>query len=173
MMAYLEPFCAWFQHEEASNRLEMLVTMVQMLSPFEIRFVGACVEELARKDYYYLRGSEESSNKDQTIQQFADLTDAGCRRSLIIALSLLRSGNYSTAAVVYQILQNLNSTFHQLPQTKETFEEITLLLVMAKHHPAFRFEQKQTLAELLERIVDFVAPMQSVSSIFIFKLLLF
>lgn len=160
-MTYLANFCDWFQRQQAASRLEMLVTLLQMLHPLELRFVGACVEELARKDYYCLREYEIRSNSGQMVAQLSDLSDAACRSRLVVTLSLLYSGNYVTSSVLYRILLNLESIFHQLPKTKDVFDEIILLLVMAKHHPAFRFDQRAEVAELLEKIAASMAQLVS------------
>lgn len=152
---YLSDFCAWFQRQQAAFRLEMLVTMIQMLHPLELRFISACVEELARKDWSWLHDCELRTNNGQMVAQLNDLANPVCRSRLIIGLSLLYSGNYTISAVLYRILMNLKSILDQLPRTKDLFDEIALLLVMAKHHPTFRFDQKVEIAELLHKLSSY------------------
>ncbi|XP_034981170.1 zinc finger CCHC domain-containing protein 2 isoform X1 [Zootoca vivipara] len=46
----------------SSQRLEFAVGLLDLLNPLELRFLGSCLEELARKDYHCLRDSEAKAN---------------------------------------------------------------------------------------------------------------
>ncbi|XP_008115069.2 zinc finger CCHC domain-containing protein 2 [Anolis carolinensis] len=45
-----------------AQRLEFAVGLLDLLNPLELRFLGSCLEELARKDYHCLRDSEAKAN---------------------------------------------------------------------------------------------------------------
>ncbi|XP_048363842.1 zinc finger CCHC domain-containing protein 2 isoform X2 [Sphaerodactylus townsendi] len=46
----------------SAERLEFAVGLLDLLNPLELRFLGSCLEELARKDYHSLRHSEAKAN---------------------------------------------------------------------------------------------------------------
>ncbi|XP_026556864.1 zinc finger CCHC domain-containing protein 2 isoform X2 [Pseudonaja textilis] len=46
----------------SAQRLEFAVGLLDLLNPLELRFLGSCLEELARKDYHCLRDSEAKAN---------------------------------------------------------------------------------------------------------------
>ncbi|XP_054841397.1 zinc finger CCHC domain-containing protein 2 isoform X2 [Eublepharis macularius] len=46
----------------SAERLEFAVGLLDLLNPLELRFLGSCLEELARKDYHCLRDSEAKAN---------------------------------------------------------------------------------------------------------------
>nr|XP_056710968.1 zinc finger CCHC domain-containing protein 2 [Euleptes europaea] len=46
----------------SAERLEFAVGLLDLLNPLELRFVGSCLEELARKDYHCLRDAEARAN---------------------------------------------------------------------------------------------------------------
>ncbi|XP_078249521.1 zinc finger CCHC domain-containing protein 2 isoform X1 [Pogona vitticeps] len=46
----------------SAQRLEFAVGLLDLLNPLELRFLGSCLEELARKDYHCLRDSEVKAN---------------------------------------------------------------------------------------------------------------
>ncbi|KAJ7338459.1 hypothetical protein JRQ81_012328 [Phrynocephalus forsythii] len=46
----------------SAQRLEFAVGLLDLLNPLELRFLGSCLEELARKDYHCLRDAEVKAN---------------------------------------------------------------------------------------------------------------
>jgi len=151
----VDEFSAWFKCQEAATRLDILTAILQMLHPLELRFVSSCVEELTKKDYYCFREFEVRYNGENVGAEFNDLTDSCSRSKLLVALSLLNSGNYAAAGALYKALQSLGTVYHKLPRTKDVLDEVLLLLNMAKHHPAFKFDQRLAVADLADNILRF------------------
>lgn len=98
--------CAWFQRQQGAARLETIVNLLQMLYPLELQFVGAYLEDLARRDYHCLRDVEHRFNIPEIVARLTDVNDGRCRASLIVALSLLKSSNHKTAATVYKYIKS-------------------------------------------------------------------
>ena len=46
-----EDIYGWFRDSVSSQRIDLLCGLLQLCLPLELRFVGSCVEEQARKDY--------------------------------------------------------------------------------------------------------------------------
>lgn len=61
--------------------------------------------------------------------------------------------SWQSEILLCRTLLSLYAVFEKLPKTKEVIDEVLLLLNMAKHHPAFKFEQRAAVAELTEEIL--------------------
>ncbi|KAM6454217.1 zinc finger CCHC domain-containing protein 2 isoform 2-T2 [Liasis olivaceus] len=61
----------------SAQRLEFAVGLLDLLNPLELRFLGSCLEELARKDYHCLRDSEAKANGGGVASGTADAAPAG------------------------------------------------------------------------------------------------
>ncbi|XP_063154860.1 zinc finger CCHC domain-containing protein 2 isoform X2 [Candoia aspera] len=61
----------------SAQRLEFAVGLLDLLNPLELRFLGSCLEELARKDYHCLRDSEAKANGGGTASGTADAAQTG------------------------------------------------------------------------------------------------
>lgn len=59
----------WFKTLDGAKRIDFLNGMLHLCFPLELRFLGSCIEELARKDYMYLRDAELKANNLHEIQQ--------------------------------------------------------------------------------------------------------
>ena len=158
-----EEVCEWFKNLSGPRRIDLLGGLLQMCLPLEIRFLGSCVEDLARRNYHFLRQAEIKANDINEIKTLLNLSDEVTRSKLNIYLALLHSSNTVCSNALYTTLTCIEP-LHQwalsnLPNhTKMTFaEETVLLYTMAAHHPAFTFNQRQVLFEKLQVVQNILA----------------
>ena len=52
----------YFNHLTGAKRIEFLYGLLHLCQPLELRYLGTCLEEIARKDYEYLYHAEQKSN---------------------------------------------------------------------------------------------------------------
>ncbi|XP_059507966.1 zinc finger CCHC domain-containing protein 2-like isoform X4 [Stegostoma tigrinum] len=137
----------WFGSALTSaQRLEFCCGLLDLCHPLELRFLGSCLEDLARKDYHSLRDSEIRANSAADLAGIGDPRDEVTRSKLVVSLALLGSENREAAAVLARALAR-----GPLPLSERGVQEFLLLLTMASNHPAFSFHQKETLrAQLAE-----------------------
>ncbi|XP_070575781.1 zinc finger CCHC domain-containing protein 14-like [Ptychodera flava] len=157
-MVYKEEVYNWFHGLSGSGRVDFLCGLLLKCLPFELRYLGAYIEELARKEYHNLREDENNANKTAFLSQLNDVFDACTRRKLIVSLALLYSTNCSCSDIVFRTLHcqavQVESNFANIRSNSmdQVYEEFLLLLTMAVHHPAFAFHQKQTLKVILDKL---------------------
>ncbi|XP_072008802.1 zinc finger CCHC domain-containing protein 2 isoform X3 [Engystomops pustulosus] len=148
----------WFVRTlSPAHRLEFACGLLDLCNPLELRFLGSCLEDLARKDCHYLRDYESRANS-LAAELPADLGDAAVRSKLIVYLALLGSENRDVAGRLFRLLLPAMDPERLLggwEQDKE--EELLLLLTMASLHPAFSFHQRVTMRERLEQLREALA----------------
>ncbi|KAM9192242.1 zinc finger CCHC domain-containing protein 14 [Dugong dugon] len=145
----------WFSELPSPQRVEFLCGLLDLCIPLELRFLGSCLEDLARKDYHSLRDSEIKANNPADLGSLTNLTDEVVRSKLLVSLALLGSEQREAAGVLYRTLTHIDSVIHnyglQLNEGR-TGDEFLLLFTMASNHPAFSFHQKQVLRQELTQI---------------------
>eukprot|EP00062_Callorhinchus_milii_P005259 gi/632944527/ref/XP_007887556.1/ PREDICTED: zinc finger CCHC domain-containing protein 14 isoform X2 [Callorhinchus milii] len=149
----------WFSELNSSQRVDFICGLLDLCIPLELRFLGSCLEDLARKDYHSLRDSEIKANNVADLASLTNMTDEVVRSKLIVSLALLCSDNREASGVLYRTLTHIDSIINNygLQLHDRTGDEFLLLFTMASNHPAFTFHQKQVFRqELLEiqRIID-------------------
>ena len=157
-MLYKEEVCQWFRNLGGPRRIDLLSGLLQICLPLEIRFLGSCVEDLARRNYHFLREAEIKANDINEIKTLLNLFDEVTRSKLNIYLALLHSGNTVCSNALYNTLTCIEPlpvhkwTLSNLPNNSKMrfVEEIVLLYTMGAHHPAFTFSQRQVLFEKLQ-----------------------
>ncbi|XP_075181416.1 zinc finger CCHC domain-containing protein 14 [Anomaloglossus baeobatrachus] len=145
----------WFSELSSSQRIEFLCGLLDLCLPLELRFLGSCLEDLARKDYHSLRDSEIKANNSADLGSLTNLADEVVRSKLLVSLALLASDNREAAGVLCRTLTHIDSIINNLGlQLNEgrTGDEFLLLFTMATNHPAFSFHQKQLLRKELAHI---------------------
>ncbi|XP_077144945.1 zinc finger CCHC domain-containing protein 14 isoform X2 [Ranitomeya variabilis] len=145
----------WFSELSSSQRIEFLCGLLDLCLPLELRFLGSCLEDLARKDYHSLRDSEIKANNPADLGGLTNLADEVVRSKLLVSLALLASDNREAAGVLCRTLTHIDSIINNLGlQLNEgrTGDEFLLLFTMATNHPAFSFHQKQLLRKELAHI---------------------
>ncbi|KAL4657141.1 zinc finger CCHC domain-containing protein 2-like [Arapaima gigas] len=134
-----------------ARRLEFMCGLLHMCQPLELRFLGACLEDLARKDFHVLRDSESRANNPSDLGLLADVSDPVVRSKLLVSLSLLGSGNRECAGVLFRILSHAEPNPPGAGDEPD-LDQMALLFTMASLHPAFPFHQRETLRAQLERV---------------------
>ncbi|XP_029446158.1 zinc finger CCHC domain-containing protein 2 isoform X2 [Rhinatrema bivittatum] len=159
-----------------AQRLEFVCGLLDLCNPLELRFLGSCLEDLARKDCHYLRDFEAKANglsEPPSAPQppaAGDLSEPAARSKLIVCLALLSSENREAAGRLFRLLparvDSLLESCRRCGESErggrggssrdlEIFgaqEELLLLYTMASLHPAFSFHQRVTLRERLEQL---------------------
>ncbi|XP_053808720.1 zinc finger CCHC domain-containing protein 14 [Vidua chalybeata] len=150
----------WFSELPSPQRVEFLCGLLDLCIPLELRFLGACLEDLARKDYHSLRDSEIKANNPADLGSLTNLTDEVVRSKLLVSLALLGSAHREAAGVLFRTLTHIDSVINnyglQLNEGR-TGDEFLLLFTMASNHPAFSFHQKQVLRQELTQIQSLMA----------------
>ncbi len=166
--------CSWFKNLCGPKRIDLMCRLLRMCQPFELRFIGSIIEDLAKKDYNYLREDEIKANdrveQQQEFSKLTDVCDAVTRSKLNIYLALLHASNTVCSNILYNTLTRCYlehirrmATF-SLVDTRldaHVLDEIHLLLTMAANHPAFTFFQRQQLREYLNTVHKLVEAQQS------------
>ncbi|KAL7885315.1 hypothetical protein AOLI_G00056100 [Acnodon oligacanthus] len=147
----------WFSGLNSAQRAEFLCGLLDLCVPVELRFLGSCLEDLARKDYHSLRDAEIKANNPADLAHLTNITDEVVRSKLLVSLALLSSDNRAAAAVLFRTLTHIDAVIHnyglQLNDGR-TGEQFLLLFTMASNHPAFSFHQKQVLRQQLTQIQE-------------------
>ncbi|CAF0840319.1 unnamed protein product [Rotaria sp. Silwood1] len=124
----------YFNHLSGAKRIEFLYGLLHLCQPLELRYLGTCLEEIARKDYEYLYHAEQktnllstptmsssstssvSSNNEQNNQQTdlltdekLDLTDQFTRAHAIVDIALLWAKNRACAIRLFRRLKTSES----------------------------------------------------------------
>ncbi|XP_014667479.1 PREDICTED: zinc finger CCHC domain-containing protein 2-like [Priapulus caudatus] len=151
-MVYKEEVLSWFKDLPGAKRIDFMCRLVHFCVPLELRFFGTCVEDLAKRDFHYLRDLENKSNSASELTKLTDVTDCAMRSKLIITLTLLYSSNYTCSNLLFRTLTNLESVLDNLPKNEKVANELQLLFTLSTNHPAFTSEQKRAFNLLLEKV---------------------
>ncbi|XP_063075990.1 zinc finger CCHC domain-containing protein 2 [Engraulis encrasicolus] len=101
----------WFGlHLSAPKRIEFMCGLLHMCQPFELRFLGSCLEELARKDFHVLRDCEIKANSPSDLGLLMDVSDPLIESKLLVCLSLLGSENRECAEILYRTLRHVHAS---------------------------------------------------------------
>lgn len=169
-----------------SRRLEFVFGLLHMCQPLELRFLGSCLEDLARKDFHVLRDFELRANSPSDLGHLTDVSDPVTRSKLLVCLSLLGSENRECAGVLFRILGHVDSAlllsscpdppvhsqsggsggegrgFVPFVESRAALlEQLAVLYTMASLHPAFLFHQRDRLRTQLETLQQNLLPIQN------------
>ena len=158
-MVCKEEVCAWFKDITGAERIELLCSLLHMCVPMELRFIGSCLEDLARKDFIYLRDAEIKANDIAEIKKLKhDFMDEGTRSRVSLYLALLYSTNNACSHTMFELLSRVEPSLRQqsakCTNSVDTTlaEDAVLILAMAANHPAFTFSQRQQLYRDLKSV---------------------
>lgn len=155
-----EDIIRWFQKLESYKRIDTMCTLLNMCLPFELRFLGTCLEELGRRDSQDLRGIELRVNNANDLKadfftfQIDDPADNRIRRRLAMYLALMRASNRTCVAELFKTLEHWGNGDFEKFTNKEVLQELLLVYTMANHHPAFSFEQKMKSGEIFTKLIQ-------------------
>ncbi|XP_075843746.1 zinc finger CCHC domain-containing protein 2 isoform X3 [Microtus pennsylvanicus] len=102
----------------SAQRLEFMCGLLDLCNPLELRFLGSCLEDLARKDYHYLRDSEAKANGISDPGSLADFREPAVRSRLIVYLALLGSENREAAGRLHRLLPQVDAVLRSLRATR-------------------------------------------------------
>lgn len=152
----------WFRDLDSSSRIDVVCSILLLCSPWELRFYGTFLENLARKDYNHLRDLEIKANDLTELQRLsskirnAHAAHIDIRKRLIVSLSLMHSRptNILCTSIIHQLLCAMQEHIEMIrfdsPIDEAFIADIRLLLTIAIRHPAFTFSQHQDFENLLE-----------------------
>ncbi|XP_076035582.1 uncharacterized protein LOC143021761 [Oratosquilla oratoria] len=150
-MVYKDEVCMWFKDNEPHRRIELLCGLLNMCLPFELRFIGTCVEDLGKRDFHNFGEAEFKANTTVELDTLlaSGALDDRTRSKLVVFIALLKSDNRACSRILFKILTEAQRT----PNPPRNYiNEMLLIYTMVLHHPAFTFDQKQEIAELLQRV---------------------
>ncbi len=154
-----EDVVCWFKELESYERIDTMCTLLNMCLPFELRFLGTCLEELGRRDSQELRGIELRVNNP--VELAADIsscragepTDIKIRRRMALYLALIRVCNRSSVTeIIFQTLEGWGDKDFYKFGDGDPLQELLLVYTMAANHPVFSFEQRMKCGEIYNKI---------------------
>lgn len=154
-----EDVVCWFKELESYERIDTMCTLLNMCLPFELRFLGTCLEELGRRDSQELRGIELRVNNpvelaaDISSCRAGDPTDIKIRRRMALYLALIRVCNRSSVTeIIFQTLEAWGDKDFYKFGDGDPLPELLLVYTMAANHPVFSFEQRMKCGEIYNKI---------------------
>lgn len=164
----------WFKELESYKRIDTMCTLLNMCLPFELRFLGTCLEELGRRDSQELRGIELRVNNaselaaDVASCRQGEPTDLKIRRKMALYLALIRSCSRSCVVDLFHTLDGWGDRdflrFGEHPSDEsgaaassaasDPLQELLLVYTMAANHPVFSFEQRMKCGQIYTKISD-------------------
>lgn len=148
-MIQKESVISWFKSLDGDDRIDLMCNLLDCCLPWEIRFLGTFIEAQVQRDYPAFRQPESTANNPFDLSCLTCLYDVHVRRRLCVSLALLHSSNRQAASVLFGILNDFQPSSLR---EEEFFTELSLLITMSAHHPAFSFHQKHTLSAKLKQL---------------------
>ncbi|XP_054742615.1 uncharacterized protein LOC129247493 [Anastrepha obliqua] len=150
----------WFKELESYKRIDTMCTLLNMCLPFELRFLGTCLEELGRRDSQELRGMELRVNNPQDLAtdmvacQKGEPTDKKIRRKMALYLALIRACNRTCVTEIFRTLDGWGDRDFLCMNDSDTLQELLLVYTMAANHPVFSFDQQCKCTQIFEKIKE-------------------
>ncbi|XP_034244536.1 uncharacterized protein LOC117647116 isoform X3 [Thrips palmi] len=149
-----------FKNVRSYERVDLLCSLLDLCLPYELRFLGTCLEFLGKRDFIELREDERHANNVNHITQYRSLMDENTRRKLVLYVSLLKSCNSDCANCLNDTLtalciSDVSQVCRAEPEYAEKLlDELLLLYTIAVKHPAFSLHQKTEFAAHLSRLQE-------------------
>ncbi|KAL7041539.1 hypothetical protein ACKWTF_000812 [Chironomus riparius] len=150
----------WFKNLESYKRIDVMCTLLNLCLPFELRFLGTCLEELGRRDAQDLRGVELRVNNPQEFVtdvgsfQSGQPTDMKIRRKMALYLALMRACNRTGVNELFKTLDRWGDRDFTKFSDGDPLQELLLVYTMATNHPVFSFEQRLKCGEIYSKITS-------------------
>lgn len=151
---------SWFKNLESYKRIDVMCTLLNLCLPFELRFLGTCLEELGRRDAQDLRGVELRVNNPQEFVsdvgsfQTGQPTDIKIRRKMALYLALMRACNRTGVNELFKTLDRWGDRDFTQFSDGDPLQELLLVYTMATNHPVFSFEQRLKCGEIYSKILS-------------------
>lgn len=158
-----------FQGMSAATRIDLLVRLLHQCLPLEVRFLGMVLQEAALQSYEAMASLESQVNRLASYRDLCSIHDDPKR--VCLSLALLRNENNAVATLLSRLLCAEGVVAGCCNACSvEQFEEYRLMYVMALHHPAFCFQDKERrlrscLGELERALEERMAAQAGVSSV--------
>ena len=151
-MLHKERVCSMFKQLEPHKRIDFMCGMLNLCHPFELRFFGSYVEDLAKKDFNSLREAEGKANNRNELTKCIEADDKSFRSKVAVYLALLKSSSRTCANFIYDMLENhIQKSLSVISDMDEpTVLNILIVLAMAMNHPAFQYSQKMRMYDWYE-----------------------
>ena len=155
-----EDVVSWFKELESYKRIDTMCTLLNMCLPFELRFLGTCLEELGRRDSQELRGIELRVNNPQELTadiascQSGEPSDMKIRRKMALYLALIRAVNLPCINELFRTLDGWGERDFVKFGDGDPLQELLLVYTMATNHPVFSFEQRMKCGEIFTKIQE-------------------
>lgn len=159
-MVCKEEVVHWFKGLESYKRIDAMCTLLNMCLPFELRFLGTCLEELGGRDSKELRGVELRVNNSNDLAQeissspLCDPSDIKVRRKMALYFALIRACNRPCANELFNILCSWSCNEFLRRAKGDALQELLLVYTMAANHPVFSFEQRMKCGEIYNSILS-------------------
>lgn len=151
-MVCAEDVVSYFRSLKSYERIWIMCRLQHSCLPFELRFLGTCLEELGKKDFHELRSVENEANSSAEIclSELQKFSNKHVQKKIILYLSLLHSHNYACSNSLYKILCDIegdfsSEKFESSEDEEDYFEHLLMIYTLAINHPAFSFDQKKVL----------------------------
>lgn len=150
----------WFKGLESYKRIDAMCTLLNMCLPFELRFLGTCLEELGGRDSKELRGIELRVNNSNELSQeiassqLCDPSDIKVRRKMALYFALIRACNRPCVNELFNILCSWSNNEFLKRAKSDALQELLLVYTMAANHPVFSFEQRMRCGEIYNSIIN-------------------
>lgn len=157
-MVCKEDVVLWFKESESYKRIDTMCTLLNMCLPFELRFLGTCLEELGTRDSKELRGIELRVNNSTELAaemaacQNGEPSDIKVRRKMVLYLSLIRACNRPCVNELFSTLNSWSTNEFLKTADGDALQELLLVYTMAANHPVFSFEQRMKCGEIYNQI---------------------
>lgn len=159
-MVCKEEVIHWFKGLESYKRIDAMCTLLNMCLPFELRFLGTCLEELGGRDSKELRGIELRVNNSNELgqeiasSQLCDPSDIKVRRKMALYFALIRACNRPCVNELFNILCSWSTNEFLKRARGDALQELLLVYTMAANHPVFSFEQRMKCGEIYNSIIS-------------------
>ncbi|XP_031619184.1 zinc finger CCHC domain-containing protein 2 [Contarinia nasturtii] len=159
-MVCKEEVALWFKELESYKRIDAMCTLLNMCLPFELRFLGTCLEELGGRDSKELRGIELRVNNSNELSQeiassqLCDPSDIKVRRKMALYFALIRACNRPCVNELFNILCSWSNNEFLKRAKADALQELLLVYTMAANHPVFSFEQRMKCGEIYNSILS-------------------
>ncbi|XP_034100460.1 myb-like protein AA [Drosophila albomicans] len=150
----------WFKTLESYKRIDTMCSLLEACLPFELRFLGTCLEELGRRDSPEFRSMELRANNPQDLAtdmhncQKGEPTDIKIRRKMALYLAMIRACNRSCVTEIFRTLECWGERDFASMSDQDTLLELLLVYTMAARHPVFSYHQHTKCGEILAKIKE-------------------
>lgn len=154
-MVCKEDVVLWFRELSGHKRIDVMCSLLNKCLPTELRFFGTCLEDLGKQHFNQMKDFEVKANNPAELSELlvqCIISDTRTRQKLALYICLIHSLNTTCSTYLYKTLSTLDiAQVASLSQKtdEKLLEELLLIYTIAVNHPAFSFEQKATLGNIL------------------------